>query len=714
MRLLPHMPQLVHPDQCGFIPTRSTALNLRRLVGIMAQIKPEAQAVAVSLDAEKAFDSLWWNYPFKVLEKFGLAPYFCQSAKLIYTNPGARVLTNHTMSEWFELGRGTRQGCPFSPILFALTVEPVAASIREHQNQRGIRMSGLTQSISLYADDAPLYVREPDTQLGPVLETVHEFAEYSGYKTNRSKSEIFPLSPATRCPTNTHSLKWSPDGIRYLGVMVSGNKASLLLNNHDSLLDTMAAKLRFWAKLPISLIGRVAVLKMVILPKLLYIFANVLIWPGRQFFDKLRSMAVEFVWSGGAVRMKWEKMVEPYNKGGIAAPDFELYYLVAQAQFVKHWYDEQDTSPHICLEQHAAHPTHLRSIIFKNKHKDECPFDPVSTTVHAWSKIFRRIGLETPYHAEAPFWNFPGIAPTYDIGIQKTWDPERQFKIKDIIPNGKFITVEEFKTGMGRDQLMVLQYYRMRMAFKARWPLFPDEPPLHPCLVALSTRSGVSVSGLYKIVQANTPTVNMIRTSWETDLGATITDGSWERYCELTKRVSMNSGLRLIQFKILNKLHYTTQRIAKFTQNDPSRCQKCGADQADSFHMFWSCPHIKVFWGEVATSLEEVMQVPADLTPLKYLFGDIGNRSEVTRRLFNIAWAIAKKCILQKWKSAQAPQVNYFLKELMYVNECEEYYVMTLPSPCKPKDIWAPFRVYLSEMDSANSSPARPNNVSAL
>ncbi|KAJ1128232.1 hypothetical protein NDU88_006611, partial [Pleurodeles waltl] len=60
-RLLPHLESLIHSDQSGFIPGRSTFLNIRRLLHIMHS-NTEPKAVALSLDIEKAFDTLSWDY----------------------------------------------------------------------------------------------------------------------------------------------------------------------------------------------------------------------------------------------------------------------------------------------------------------------------------------------------------------------------------------------------------------------------------------------------------------------------------------------------------------------------------------------------------------------------------------------------------------------------------------------------------------------------
>ena len=72
-RLLPYMPRLIHRDQTGFIPSRNTAINIRRLLAIMDSRRWDGSgAVVMAIDLEKAFDSLEWAYLYEVMERFGL------------------------------------------------------------------------------------------------------------------------------------------------------------------------------------------------------------------------------------------------------------------------------------------------------------------------------------------------------------------------------------------------------------------------------------------------------------------------------------------------------------------------------------------------------------------------------------------------------------------------------------------------------------------
>lgn len=57
------------------------------------------------------------------------------------------------MSEHVELKRGTRQACPLSPLLFAISIEPLAEMIRVNPEIYGISDGGRSHKISLYADD---------------------------------------------------------------------------------------------------------------------------------------------------------------------------------------------------------------------------------------------------------------------------------------------------------------------------------------------------------------------------------------------------------------------------------------------------------------------------------------------------------------------------------------------------------------------------------
>lgn len=91
-----------------------------------AQEGPEQiPRVVLSMDAEKAFDKVNWAFMQEVLREIGLGDRMMGWVSALYTGPRARVKVNGTLSDYFDMGNGTRQGCPLSPLLFALVLEPI-------------------------------------------------------------------------------------------------------------------------------------------------------------------------------------------------------------------------------------------------------------------------------------------------------------------------------------------------------------------------------------------------------------------------------------------------------------------------------------------------------------------------------------------------------------------------------------------------------------
>ncbi|KAG7520476.1 hypothetical protein JOB18_030125 [Solea senegalensis] len=119
--------QIIHPDQTGFISGRYYGYNIRRLLNIMSHQKDKKlESVIISLDAQKAFDRGSWQYLFQKLKRFKFSPNFIDWIQTLYSSPQAAVRVNGYRSERFTLQQGCRQGCSLSPLLFAISIEPLA------------------------------------------------------------------------------------------------------------------------------------------------------------------------------------------------------------------------------------------------------------------------------------------------------------------------------------------------------------------------------------------------------------------------------------------------------------------------------------------------------------------------------------------------------------------------------------------------------------
>lgn len=170
------LPDLIHLDQTGFIQQRQTLDNIRRTLHILDQTnKNKTRSLIVGLDAEKAFDSVRWAFLYRVMGKFGFHDNFIKTIQSLYNKPVARVKINGDLSDSFVMKRGTRQGCPISPLLFALFIEPLGQLIRQSEAVKGIAMAGTEQKVAMFADDVLVYLEEPETSFIGLMTLLEDF-----------------------------------------------------------------------------------------------------------------------------------------------------------------------------------------------------------------------------------------------------------------------------------------------------------------------------------------------------------------------------------------------------------------------------------------------------------------------------------------------------------------------------------------------------------
>ncbi|XP_018117081.1 uncharacterized protein LOC108716019 [Xenopus laevis] len=157
---------LIHKDQAGFIPHRQVTDNIRRVIDPVHFSKTKGTpSMLLSLDLEKAFDTVSWRYLVQTIQSYSFPPEFLNIIKALYHNPRERVQHLGFLFGTFQIKRGTRQGCPLSPLLFALIIEPLAIHIWQHADIHGLQIGDFHHKCVLYADDLLMLASKPMTSL---------------------------------------------------------------------------------------------------------------------------------------------------------------------------------------------------------------------------------------------------------------------------------------------------------------------------------------------------------------------------------------------------------------------------------------------------------------------------------------------------------------------------------------------------------------------
>ena len=154
-------------------------------------IHQDKKQMIIQIDAEKAFDKIQHPFMIKTLQKAGIEGTYLNIIKAIYDKVTANVILNGEKLKAFPLKSGTRQGCPFSPLLFNIVLEVLATTIREEKEIKGIQIGTKEVKLSLFADGMILYIENPKDTTRKLLELINEYSKVSVYKINTQKSLSF-------------------------------------------------------------------------------------------------------------------------------------------------------------------------------------------------------------------------------------------------------------------------------------------------------------------------------------------------------------------------------------------------------------------------------------------------------------------------------------------------------------------------------------------
>ncbi|CAJ0965832.1 unnamed protein product [Ranitomeya imitator] len=307
--------------------------------------------------------------------------------------------------------KGNSPGMSFIPGLFALAIEALAIRIRTSDGIKGINIADRVDTIGLYADDMVIFMDKVEETLPQVIATIDKFSKFSGLYINWDKSALFPLSHTQAPCLETLSPLPIVSSFKYLGIHMSKYSQLDLQLNIYPLLDLVRIKFSTWNKLPLSVAGRINLIKMILLPKLNYCLQHSAVPIPKHFFARLNSLVTSFIWGKTRPKLKLSTLQRPKQGGGAALPDFYLYYLAGQAKAINKW------MPNNSLPNSESHLLHGA--------RADCPLGflelekvnaPCLLQLHRLARsIWRQIKKVTGFVdvvAEMPLWNnsyFPGL-----------------------------------------------------------------------------------------------------------------------------------------------------------------------------------------------------------------------------------------------------------------------------------------------------------------
>ena len=317
-RLQKVIPSLVSEDQSGYIKGRYIGENIRLILDIIEytnlKINP---GIIIFLDFEKAFDSISWDFLFKTLNAFNFGEYFLSWIKILYNKPLSCVSNNGHATQFFEISRGIRQGCPISALLFILVAEIMSINIRNNEKIEGVCIGNKTVCITQLADDTSLFLKNKESIL-TVFTLLNHFENCAGLKLNKEKTHAIMLGSVNDINVKNLGIKIVTESIKTLGIYVGKNEDITLLKTLNEKVSKVKNLLNMWKARNLSIKGKITILRSQALPLILYP-ASVLFVPDKTV-KELESIFYDFIWPNKKHHVKKQVLKQEIENGGLKMP----------------------------------------------------------------------------------------------------------------------------------------------------------------------------------------------------------------------------------------------------------------------------------------------------------------------------------------------------------------------------------------------------------
>lgn len=699
-RLKTVLDYIINNDQTGFIKGRTIVENVRIIYDVMKFTEEHTiPGMLLLIDFEKAFDSLSWNFLYKCLKFLNFGESMQQWIKVFYKDISSAVIQSGYISTFFSVNRGCRQGDPLSPYLFIICAEFLAAKIRKNKAIKGITINNTEFLISQYADDTSIILDGTEQSLNQTLSELERFSRISGLNVNFDKTQLVWMGSekySTRSIKTKWKLCWGKTTFKLLGINFNTDLDKMIQENYTEKIQQAEKQMHGWEKRSLSPIGKITVIKTLVLPRFNHLFMS-LPNPSKVVFDTINEIFYNFLWNKKA-KIKKSVVVKQYFEGGLKMVNIQAFSYALKATWIRRlitsnckW--QTFISSSINLEKMYSLDAHYIEEQMK-KIKNNFWKD----VLYSFIKINEKIEVTQENICEIPIFCNNDICIDKKCIFFKDWYNKGIRFINDFVnENGEFYSQQELTEkynisinflhyqGMKRALKMFLKKLKLKVNTKLESPFIPI------CLKPiLQQKSGAQV--IYNILNKNddNPTGML---SWNKKYA--ISKENWKRIFAFPFKITKYPAMQWFQTCINHNILVTNSYLCKIKLRDDSLCYFCKLEDETIIHLFWQCNKTQQFLKDLTRWLN-MYHIKCDVHEENFILGIQKNTSATTILSFILLYA--KYFIYTTRCNQQNLNFEVFKKKLLQIYKIHmEIAISNNNLPVFEKD-WNPYLPLLNSI----------------
>ncbi len=610
LRLQNVLPSIINHDQTGYLKGRYIGENIRLLEDVTYFTENDnLPGIILSIDFEKAFDSLNWHYLAQTLHSYNFGEKFISYVKTLYNNIQSTVVNNGHSAEFFSIQRGVRQGCPLSAYLFLIALEPLACKLRNTKDIKGIKVGNIEIKVSMLADDVTCFLNDTNSIMH-TLNVLKLYSQSSGLKINIEKTQAKYIGTLKNSDYYPHGLSWIKEPLQTLGIVLTDTVESNYKMNFQSRIMTLKNVLNIWKQRGLSLKGKVTIVNNLALAPLIYV-SSVINTPIRaiQEIDQLIS---DFIWDSGKSKISKRTLTQSIEKGGLKLTDYATKVNALQLSWVKRLVDDSNAN-------WKAFPKHYLQCqdlkVYFNAYQNEIPTrknSKLSTPLfyviihNLWMKYFKTYPSSISDILEESLWLNKNITFKHKPFKWENWIKKGITKIGHLLdPKNQFLdhSALSAKYDMNCTFLDILS---LRQCIPNAWKQVISQNSLNvmsdSLMVSIENRKKpiekIKCSHFYWHIvngQYHIPTALNTWSEKFPTLFKEITLDDWKNIFTLSFISTRETKVQSFQYRLLHRAIPCNVWLHNIKMRNNSICSYC--DCEDSIHHFLIyCDKAKQFW----------------------------------------------------------------------------------------------------------------------